>query len=434
MDVKFNIQDLAELFARKNNISRKEADLFVRTFFDTISTYLLREKIVKIKGFGTFKLVEVSDRESVDVNTGRRILIEGHSKVSFTPDNSLRDQVNKPFCDFETVVLNEGTDISDMERIDDPVIEPHISSDSDTGIDDDSDIENHKPLVVDTSLVSEPISVVEAGIDSDENENSYTKASLADNTNPEEVEVDLEEVLEEIDVQNVESHNEAEIPSQTSDENEPFIENANTESQFNLTAACSEERKETNEVVSTSNSECAISEDITNRPKYVSLAKYVFILLLIIASYFIGYYRILCPCSFTPIIDRIANDDTVANIAVETDDSQPVLVEDTATNIPDSAVVAGNTNDNVQTEAESLTHDKSADIEQYPQIPGGKYLIVGTRGVHVMKRGDNLYKIARSNYGHNDFVKYIIVYNQFKNPDVIPPGYSIKLPELEEVK
>ena len=91
-------------------------------------------------------------------------------------------------------------------------------------------------------------------------------------------------------------------------------------------------------------------------------------------------------------------------------------------------------NDNVQTEADSLTHDKSADIEQYPQIPGGKYLIVGTRGVHVMKRGDNLYKIARSNYGHNDFVKYIIVYNQFKNPDVIPPGYSIKLPELEEVK
>ena len=164
------------------------------------------------------------------------------------------------------------------------------------------------------------------------------------------------------------------------------------------------------------------------------MAKYVFILLLIIASYFIGYYRILCPCSFTPIIDRITNDDTVANIAVETDDSLTVLVEDTATNIPDSAVVAGNTNDNAQTEADSLTRDKSADIEQYPQIPGGKYLIVGTRGVHVMKRGDNLYKIARSNYGHNDFVKYIIVYNQFKNPDVIPPGYSIKLPELEEVK
>ena len=121
MDTKFNIQDLAELVARKNKISRKEAETFVRTFFDTISTYLLREKIVKVKGLGTFKMVEVSDRESVDVNTGRRIMIEGHSKVSFTPDNTLRDQVNKPFCDFETVILNEDTDIAEMERIDTPI-------------------------------------------------------------------------------------------------------------------------------------------------------------------------------------------------------------------------------------------------------------------------------------------------------------------------
>lgn len=89
---------------------------------------------------------------------------------------------------------------------------------------------------------------------------------------------------------------------------------------------------------------------------------------------------------------------------------------------------------NVETDKQQKAVQKPKDIEQYPQIPGGKYLIVGTRGIHVMKQGDNLYKIARTNYGNNDFVKYIIVYNQFKNPDVIPPGYSIKLPELEEVK
>ena len=80
--------------------------------------------MVKIKGLGTFKLIEVSDRESVNVNTGERIRIVGHTKVTFTPDNALRDQVNRPFAEFETVVLNESTSQQEMERIDKPSVEP----------------------------------------------------------------------------------------------------------------------------------------------------------------------------------------------------------------------------------------------------------------------------------------------------------------------
>ena len=168
MDTKFNIQDLAELVARKNKISRKEAETFVRTFFDTISTYLLREKIVKVKGLGTFKMVEVSDRESVDVNTGRRIMIEGHSKVSFTPDNTLRDQVNKPFCDFETVILNEDTDIAEMERIDTPIpvedtdsIDDEAGDESSESFDSDEDIDDEEFFVAqkdsDVALADEDV-------------------------------------------------------------------------------------------------------------------------------------------------------------------------------------------------------------------------------------------------------------------------------------
>ena len=89
----------------------------MRGFFDVISRYLIQEKIVKVKGLGTFKLIDVLDRESIDVNTGERIVIGGHVKVTFTPDTTLRDQVNKPFIDFETVIINEGTDLAAMEDL-----------------------------------------------------------------------------------------------------------------------------------------------------------------------------------------------------------------------------------------------------------------------------------------------------------------------------
>ena len=83
-----------------------------------VGEFLQTDKIVKIKGLGTFKLVTVDSRESVDVNTGERIVIKEYTKINFTPDPILRDTINKPFAQFETVVLYDGTDIADMERMD----------------------------------------------------------------------------------------------------------------------------------------------------------------------------------------------------------------------------------------------------------------------------------------------------------------------------
>ncbi|MCF0195644.1 MAG: HU family DNA-binding protein, partial [Bacteroidaceae bacterium] len=118
MESKTTLQDLSELLASDRHITMREADNFTRLFFDTIYKYVLEDKIVKVKGLGTFKLVEVLDRESVDVNTGERIVIPGHSKVSFTPDSALRDRINKPFADFQTSIIHEGTPMEAMERMD----------------------------------------------------------------------------------------------------------------------------------------------------------------------------------------------------------------------------------------------------------------------------------------------------------------------------
>ena len=111
---KYGIKDIAAMLAAKKGMDAADAEKYVETFFALVSESLIPDKVVKVKGFGTFKLVEVRDRESVDINTGERVVIDGHSKISFTPDNTLKELVNKPFSQFETVVLNEGVDFDKL--------------------------------------------------------------------------------------------------------------------------------------------------------------------------------------------------------------------------------------------------------------------------------------------------------------------------------
>ncbi|MCD7926428.1 MAG: HU family DNA-binding protein [Bacteroides sp.] len=113
MSDKITIQDIIELLTEKHGMTKKDAETFVKGMFELIEEALATEKYVKVKGLGTFKLTEVGSRESVNVNTGERIEIQGHTKISFTPDTTMKDLINKPFAHFETVVLNEGTMLED---------------------------------------------------------------------------------------------------------------------------------------------------------------------------------------------------------------------------------------------------------------------------------------------------------------------------------
>ena len=113
---KISLNDLAQRLAEKSGISLQDAELFIRKMFDVANEGLQSDKLVKMKWLGTFKVMAVKDRESVDVNTGERILIEGRDKISFTPDNILKEIVNKPFAQFETVVVNDGVDFDEIDR------------------------------------------------------------------------------------------------------------------------------------------------------------------------------------------------------------------------------------------------------------------------------------------------------------------------------
>lgn len=143
------ITDLASLLAEKHGISHKEAEMFVSLLFDIAKGALHAQKQVKIKGLGTFKLTSVSSRESIDVNTGQRILIEGRDKVSFAPDAAMKNLVNRPFAQFETVILKDDVDFTDIDKkYDEKVEEEALPTEESV---------QETPVVEETPIVEEPV-------------------------------------------------------------------------------------------------------------------------------------------------------------------------------------------------------------------------------------------------------------------------------------
>lgn len=185
MNERLTIQDLIDLLAAKHSMTKKDAEAFVKEFFLLIEQALENEKTVKIKGLGTFKLVDVDSRESVNVNTGERFQIKGHTKVSFTPDTNLRDTINKPFAHFETVVLNEGTVLEDtpMEESDEEegavsdteteMIDSEIAGNENVDGDIQKEIQPEEP-VIEEQPTAEEVAVAEVP-ETDANETSQTE-------------------------------------------------------------------------------------------------------------------------------------------------------------------------------------------------------------------------------------------------------------------
>jgi len=120
------LQEIAARVAKKHNITIKSAESFVSQFFDVVKEGLDADKQVKVKGFGTFKVVTVKPRESINVRTGERVVIESHDKVNFTPDATMKELVNRPFSQFETVELKDDVDFEDIPHDEEPAVEEPV--------------------------------------------------------------------------------------------------------------------------------------------------------------------------------------------------------------------------------------------------------------------------------------------------------------------
>ena len=316
MNTKINLQQLAKTLAQKKNIPQKDAEAFLKEFFDSIVQNVTSDKLVKIKGLGTFKLIEVLDRESVNVNTGERIVIPGHSKLSFIPETALKDLINKPFADFQTTVINEGTSIEEMERVPQEEVEAEP----------EEEIEQEVPVQPVETQVEEKPKVVETPVQ-----------KL--------VEEPVEAPKPEPKVE------EKPAPKSDSDEEKP-------------------------------------------KGSFGKILGWILGILLLC---------LLAFCAYKYLSGK-----------------------------PSAKVDEGN---EAKVEAPQDTIAKAPVEEvQYAQVPGGKYKIVGTRKTYVMKRGDFLTRIAIQEYGDKDVAQYIIVHNNFPDPDNVPVDMEIKLPELEPVE
>lgn len=422
MGKKLQLQDLIDIIADKEKLTKKKSEIFIRTFFDVISQGLEQDKFVKIKNFGTFKLVAVGDRESININTGERFQISGHSKITFVPESGLKDLVNRPFSHFQTVVINEGTNIEDLELVDDGMEEPEISE---SGTND--------------GLVSEPAApadtVVPDKVDEDNQPEEETghaetiQTEQAETDNPgievvEEPEMSLsseaDESSEEISVQEAEEKvEEPASPSHTiSEEDLPPSENQAEEKRLNYIYTEKEVRGE------------------TNWWKVIAILLVVFILMVL--SYFAGYYRLFCPCEIIHYGQQpevLASDTAAATAAIrqkrETGKKQADTIRKDTLNQrvishEEKKIVA-----ETDGKAESRKETSASPSVSLRQIEGGKYVITGTRDTYTVDKGETLRSIAEHVYGSKGFVQYIIVHNNISAPDHIEAGTVIELPELE---
>ncbi|MGN0086288.1 MAG: HU family DNA-binding protein [Alloprevotella sp.] len=425
MERKILLQEISDILARRENITKKKAEAFVRTFFEVVEQGLASDQFVKVKGFGTFKLVAVGERESINVNTGERIQIGGHTKISFLPDANFKNLVNRPFAHFETIVLPDDADLDKLSEIDEEMatqLPEHAEEDNTESEDAATAAEE---AAEESELPSEPAAQPETPKAPDE-----TTAEPAENISaPDETPADEAEPLTAPD----------ETPA---DKAEPFTAPDETEIQQDDTP---EEAAgtETQQPATGDTKVVIVPAPPTPFNWWKAIVIFLAILVLMVASYFAGYFRLFCPCEFeewfrpqSALVAPQQKQPTPrkARPAHTAGRAPKPAVRTAPQQAPKDSVQAQPAKAEAQPAAPARPSDDALrkQAAQYPQVQGGKYLIVGTRKIYKLRRGDDLYHLAKDEYGHKDFARYIIAYNHFENPDNLGYDTPVKLPELTE--
>lgn len=461
MNEKLNIQNLIELLAEKHGMDKKDAENFVKEFFQLVEESLETDKYVKIKGLGTFKLIDVESRESVNINTGERFEIQGHTKVSFAPEPSLKDLINKPFSHFETVVLNDETLLED------------------TPIESNSEEEEEKEEEFSVQQIAEESLTEEIP---DEAEKISTVVEVEEivvegEKNVEEAPVEIEEesieaveettqVVEEPEESTIEEH--TLVQEEFVADAEPVIstvELSPVETEFSSVETTVQPDESVVEVPVEPKEEDRVptyeipAPDTPTPPASVpdsSTMKFfigivVLVVVLCVGAVTFMYYPDLFDRSTPPPTDKVADEKTEKPAA-------PVALTDSIVR-KDTALVA-----KADTVAEVVTQKTVVPepvIESKPVVVAPKpvaeketsttpkkenkkpaaapfepdsvnYKIVGTKATYTIKEGETLTRVALRFYGTKALWPYIVKYNPdvIKNPDHVPYGTVVKIPEL----
>ena len=432
------LQLIADTVAKKHKITVKEAEKFVSAMFDVMNEGLKTDKLVKVKGLGTFKVQAVKPRESVNVNTGERVLIEGHDKVSFTPDATMKELVNKPFAQFETVVLNDGVDFTDIDS--------KYENEATLENADETTVSTNNAAIPDTKVVS--LNEEETTDSTNETANGAQETTIEQYTSTEkdsaetgsEPEKDHEIVVAK---QEVAIETEAEPIKNTSETTEeepiPLVETQpeNIAEEPTVTAEMPVATEQKLESANQTQPENTVKEPIATpetpvtteqkqeetaeKPKKINWLMWSAIGFFVIASmYFFGY-------KFGK--DAALRDNAVA---VSAQPKSKPTAKAKQTKQHSSAKVAQTTTKQIQPTPKQV-QSPIDDTEKFKQLSNdkriryGAYDIIGIEKVVVLKKGQTMQSYSRKALGP-DMVAYFQVLN---NATTMAAGDTMKVPKVE---
>ena len=432
------LQLIADTVAKKHKITVKDAEKFVSAMFDVMNEGLKTDKLVKVKGLGTFKVQAVKPRESVNVNTGERVLIEGHDKVSFTPDATMKELVNKPFAQFETVVLNDGVDFTDidskyeneatLENADETTVSTNNAAIPETKVvslneEETTDSTNETANGAQETTIEQYTSTVKDSVETvsepeKDHEIVVAKQEVAIETEAEPIKNTSETTEEEpIPLVETQPENIAEEPTvtpETTVATEQKLEDANQTQPENI----AEEPIATPETTVATEQK---QEDRTEKPKKINWLMWSAIGFFVIASmYFFGY-------KFGK--DAALRDNAVA---VSAQPKSKPTAKAKQTKQHSSAKVAQTTTKQIQPTPKQV-QSPIDDTEKFKQLSNdkriryGAYDIIGIEKVVVLKKGQTMQSYSRKALGP-DMVAYFQVLN---NATTMAAGDTMKVPKVE---
>ena len=395
---KLTLNNIAKVLVEKNGLEPKEAMMFTTAMFDLIHDRLNEEGIVKVKGLGTFKMIRVEARESINVRTGERVLIDSHAKITFTPDAVMKELVNKPFSQFETVVLNDDVEFTDMKS-EETTDETNNSEQSESLVDVVSEGGTPEPA---PEPAPEPVAEP-----TPEPAPVVAPEPVAEPT-PEPAPVVAPEPVAEV----APEPTPVVAPEPTREVPEPTVPSADEESEENTSAVqtCYEE-----------------DEEESHWHRNIGWA---FLVLVLMAASAVGGYLY----GVGQIPSQTAMADTVSAVKVN-----PVVTDTLVNDSLKADSVAVKTEakheDKVASEQQPQEktsqnlHDKYAEMDA--RVRTGAYKITGLDREVKVRAGDNLKRIARRELGSDDMVCYIEVFNKMNASAELKEGQTIKIPALK---
>lgn len=429
MKRKILMQELVDYLAKHAECDPKVAESFARAFFDVIEQGLLQDKFVKIKGFGTFKLISVSERESVNINTGERFQISSHTKVSFTPDNTMKELVNRPFAHFTSVELSDETDLKEFNEIDkqaesferEEKKQDAMEEDEHTTIETQKHIEaeNQDAKTLDT-LNADSLTIA-------------AKQSMNASCNVEGTEYPHEESTNTPDKKT---------------ENPKINSQEKLEEQKNKLGICDCDTPKSNFVPKTILEAQNFRYTYTEKPmkktnnRWKTIALVLGVMILMVVSYLAGYFRVLCPCSipfagkwqkneieFAETIPFSHKDDTLLQ-RTSTPQSPRPDVPNTTKSHPTLSAKEKTTekSDKKATEKKVINNAVNAAKSDIDQESDSSSKSPTKPSRHLVRKGDNVYKISRKYYGSDKYVQAIIKINKLDDANNIVVGKYLKLP------